>query len=123
MSNLGWYQWITTTSKKVKGPLNFMGLLVGGGFAIGVGATAAVNYAREKISVVKEEKKKAGEAAIIYTVTSLGKSNEGLEFNVGEQFRVLERDGDAVLIEKLGNQDNPYFVSAKFLSSISDYRI
>lgn len=48
-------------------------------------------------------------------------SNEGLQFVVGEQLRVLEIAGDVVLIEKIGDTDNPYFVSADLLRSISDY--
>ena len=31
MSNLGWYQIMTTMAKKVGGPLKLAGLLVGGG--------------------------------------------------------------------------------------------
>ena len=38
------------------------------------------------------------------------------------QFKVLERDGDAALIEIMNDENNPYFISAKFLSSISDYK-
>lgn len=49
-------------------------------------------------------------------------SNEGLQFHVGETFKVLERDGNAVLIEKLGDDNNPYFVVAELLNEISDYK-
>ena len=59
--------------------------------------------------------------AQIYTVKTEGTSNEGLLFKVNDKFRVLEQDGDAVLIEKIKDEHNPYFVSAKFISSISDY--
>ena len=119
MSNLGLYQWMTTTSKKIGGPLPFMGALLG----IGAAVTKTIDIVSERISAAREEKKKNEEAAIIHKVTCDGKSNEGLTFKVGEEFRVLTRDGDAVLIEKIGSQNNPYFVSAKFLSSISDYDI
>ena len=51
--------------------------------------------------------------------TAAKKSNEGLAFSVGDQYRILELDGDAALIEKIGDKNNPYFVSAKFLNSIS----
>ena len=57
----------------------------------------------------------------LYSVTVSAKSNEGLVFNVGDQFRVLENDGDAVLIEKVEDVGNPYFVSAEFLKLISNY--
>ena len=58
---------------------------------------------------------------ILYSVIKPGVSNEGVEFSVGCQYRVLETDGDSVLIEKIGDKNNPYFVSAEFLSSISNY--
>ena len=121
MGNLGWYQWITTTSKKVGGPLQLLGIVAAGGAIAGSLATKGFDAAKQKITIMKEAKEQAAEASIVYTVTKEGRSNEGLEFNIGDQFRVLERDGDAVLIEKLRDENNPYFVSAKFLSSISDY--
>ena len=121
MGNLGWYQWITTTSKRVGGPLQFLGIVAGSGAIIGSLATKGVDAAKKKIASKKEEKELAVERSIIYYVAKQGRSNEGLEFNIGDQFRVLERDGDAVLIEKLRDENNPYFVSAEFLSSISDY--
>jgi hypothetical protein len=57
----------------------------------------------------------------IYTVTTEGTSNEGLEFKIGDPFKVLETDKDAVLIEKIGDSDNPYFMSAELLKNISNY--
>ena len=43
-------------------------------------------------------------------------------FSVDDTFKVLEIDGDAALIEKIGDENNPYFVSGCFLESISDYK-
>ena len=123
MSNLGWYQWITTASKKVGGPLQLLGIVAGGGAIAGSLATKGYDAAKKRITIIKEEKEHAAEASIVHNVTKKGRSNEGLEFNIGDQFRVLERDGDAVLIEKLRDKNNPYFVSAVFLSSISDYEL
>lgn len=51
----------------------------------------------------------------------MGKSSEGLIFNVGDSYQVLERDKDAVLIKKIGDTNNPCFVSAELLYSISDF--
>ena len=34
----------------------------------------------------------------------------------------LETDKDAVLIEKIDDDDNPYFVSEKLLTNISNYK-
>ena len=121
MSNLGEYQWITTTAKKVGGPINLLLL---------AGATGAVIYKssevviKQSIRIVKARRKTmlAIEATKTpYEVTSVGRSNEGLDFMVGDQFRVLETDGDSVLIEKIGDNDNPYFVSAELLRRISNF--
>ena len=122
MSNLGWYQILTSLSKKVGGPKQLIGLIAGGGALLGGGAVAGGNALKKKIQAILAKKRQEAEAAVLYTVIKEGKSNEGLLFKVGETFRVLETDGDAGLIEKLGDEDNPYFVSLKFLSTISDYK-
>ena len=120
MSNLGAYQWITSTSKKVGGPINLLLL---------AGATGAVIYKVSEIGVkkciqafktLKTEYLEVNEK--IYSVTSPGTSNEGIEFPVGTNFKVLEIDDDSVLIEIIGDKNNPYFVSAEFLCSISNFR-
>ncbi len=121
MSNLGWYQIMTTVSKKVGGPLNLVKILFGGGAVAGGGIAVGTITIKNKVTKKLNEKKRKSEAAIVYTVKTDQKSNEGLSFKVGEQFKVLEVDGDAALIVKLGDNNNPYFVSAKFLRSISDY--
>lgn len=121
MSNLGWYQLITTWAKKVGGPKQLIGLIAGGGTLFG-GATVGGGIAiKKKISSELAKKRQEAEAAVLYTVKTGGKSNEGLLFKVGDTFRVLEIAGDAGLIEKIGDENNPYFVSLKFLSTISDY--
>ena len=38
-----------------------------------------------------------------------------------DKFRVLNRDMDSILIEKLGDDNNPYFVSAEFLKKVSEF--
>ena len=119
MSNLGAYQWITTIAKKVGGPKLLVGWIFGGGAVTGglaVGGGVALKNANKK-----RQQKMA--SAVVYTVTKEGSSNEGLLFKEGDQFKALESDGDAVLIEKLGDKKNPYFVSAEFLSTISDYKV
>lgn len=122
MSNLGWYQVITTWSKKVGGPLKLLVIVAGvgaiGGVAGTKGVEALVGSQKKKVA----EKEKAAELLKTYTVSKEGVSNEGLQFHVGETFKVLERDGNAVLIEKLGDDNNPYFVAAELLNEISDYK-
>ena len=118
MSNLGLYQKITTWAKKMGGPLQFLGAVAVGGYIVlrtaETGGKAVAKVVKKRF-VVKEEN------TTIYTVHSAGKSNEGLQFAVGDTFRVLEIAADAVLIEKIGDTNNPYFVSSDLLHSISDF--
>ena len=123
MSNLGWYQVLTTMAKAVGGPKRLIGILIGGGAVIGGGVVAGGTALKKKVTNELNEKKKAAEAAVIYTVNTEGKSNEGLLFKVGDRFKVLETDGDAGLIDIINDENSPYFVSLKFLSTISDYKI
>ena len=123
MSNLGWYQIITILSKKVGGPKHLMEILIGGGVLFGAGIVVGGNTIKKKLIDALNKKKQAEEAAIVYTVSTEGKSNEGLLFKTGETFKVLETDGDAGLIVKLEDENNPYYVSLKFLETISDYII
>lgn len=51
-----------------------------------------------------------------------GVSNEGVILESGDSFNVLESDGEAVLIEKIGDSNNPYLVSSELLEEISDYK-
>lgn len=121
MSNLGWYQVMTTVAKKVGGPLKLGGLIFGGGVVLGGGTVLGGGAIKKKVTKELDKKKQAAAAAVVHTVKREGSSNEGLLFKAGEKFKVLEVDGDAALIEKEGDGNNPYFVSAKFLASISDY--
>lgn len=122
MSNLGGYQWLTTVAKKVGGPKNLVLIIAGTGAVVYKGGEIVVK------KTVKEIKKRMSQEKLleiadtkIYTVTAEGTSNEGLEFKIGDQFKVLETDKDAVLIEKIGDSDNPYFISAELLKNISNY--
>ena len=57
-----------------------------------------------------------------FVVKKEAKDDQGLSFVKGDRFNVLEIDDDSVLIEKIGDSENPYFVSGEFLESISDFR-
>ena len=127
MSNLGAYQWITSTSKKVGGPINLL-LLTGATGAIAGTIVYKISEfgVKKGIKALKAHQSphgwclKANEK--IYSVTSTGTSNEGVEFTVGTKIKVLEMDGDSVLIEKMGDENNPYFVSKEFLHTISTFK-
>ena len=118
---------MTTWSKKVGGPGRFMTLLVVGGMVFGGTITSAghtiSSKVKKKLDEMKDHKEKMAASAIVYEVSTEATSNEGLCFQKGEFFKVLEEDGDAGLIEKIGDKNNPYFVSRKFLSDISNYEI
>ena len=123
MGNLGWYQILTTMAKKVGGPKRLIALLTGGGALLGGGAVAGGNAIKKKVLSELEKKRQEEALAKVYTVKKEGRSNEGLLFVEGDTFKVLEVDGDAGLIEKIGDDNNPYYVSRKFLCSISDYEL
>lgn len=61
------------------------------------------------------------ETAKIYNVTADGKGSKDLVLNSGDTYKILESDGESILIEKIGDSNNPYFVSADFLRTVSDY--
>ena len=118
MSNLGAYQWITTMSKKVGGPEKLIALIAVGSISIYKGSEIAV---KKLIKAIKKSKAKAEEKGPAYKVLIPAESNEGLKFNIGDEFYVLETDGNVLLIEKIGDLNNPYFVDIKLLNEISNY--
>ena len=116
MGNLGLYQVMTTWAKKVGGPIQLASLTA----LTGYGILRCVEAGIRKIYNCK--KKDKTELLEIYTIRTQGKSNEGIVFEEGARFRVLEVDEEAVLIELIGDANNPYFASGEFLRSISDYK-
>ena len=124
MSNLGAYQVLTTVAKKVGGPKNLILLTASAGAAIGItaykGGEVLVKKGAKAIKARIDNKKQAITVKQ-YVVKSFGISNEGVKFEVGEKFNVLATDGDAILIEKIGDENNPYFVSEELLKKISNY--
>lgn len=126
MSNLDGYQVLTTLAKKVGGHGKLIALIAGGGAVVGGIAVKGGEFAvkKGKQAYAKHKKKKTNvqvKLDTIYTIKHDAESNEGLRFKVGHTFRVLEFDGDAILIELIGNDNNPYFVSGELLKEISDY--
>ncbi len=76
---------------------------------------------KKGINIIKQHSTSQNSNDRTYIFQSEGKSNDGFCFKVGDSFRVLEIANDAVLIEKKGDTNNPYCVSADFLRSISDF--
>lgn len=121
MSNLGLYQKMTTAAKKVGGPIPFIGAIAVAGYVAFRTVEAGVKITAK--AVRKHLPLKETIALDTYIVHTAGESNEGVKFSVGEQFRILEIDEDAVLIEKIGDKNNPYFVSAELLCSLSNFDV
>ena len=118
MSNLGQYQWLTTASKKVGGPLNLLAIIGGGCLAVGgtVGSVIANKYRDIK---EKKELKTLG----TYSVTKDAEIKKiKLILKTGDQIAILAADNDSILIVKNGDKDNPYFVFTDFLMGCSDYK-
>lgn len=92
-----------------------------------LGAVALVGYVVLRTvedggkAAIKRLKSKEKATENTYVVHTQGMSNEGLRFLIGEQFRVLEIVGDAVLIEKIGYR-NYIFVYFGYFRNRMDNR-
>lgn len=118
MSNLGLYQWLTTTGKKVGGPGKLIGMFIGGGALVGgmIGSIVTNKYRDIK---EKKELKTLG----TFSVTKDAEIEKiKLTLKIGDKITVLASDDDSILIAKNGDQNNPYFVSSEFLKGCSDYK-
>ena len=124
MSNLGGYQVMTTLAKKLGGPKNLAILTMGGGYLLFRGVETV---AKKGVKTVKarynKHKTEKSYTNVIFEVTSEGTDKNGLIFNIGDKYKVLELDDNVILIEKVGDLNNPYVVSADFLCTISDFKI
>ena len=122
MGNLGWYQLLTTAAKAVGGPKRLVGLFVAGGAVVGTGCTLLTQKVIKRVTVHKNIKTSSClEKEKTFVVFSESTDDSGLEFKVGDKYKVLSRDVDSILIEIIGNAKNPYFVSGDFLRTISDF--
>lgn len=121
MGNLGLYQVMVTVAKKVGGPLVLAVGTAVGGWAIGRGAEAGGKEIAKRVKAARQKTAESSEAAVTFTVAIDADCGGGLTLHAGDEFRVLSRHGDAVLIEVLEDADNPYFVSTETLVNISDF--
>lgn len=133
MSNLGGYQIITTLIKRVGGPDNAMKLaaaagaflLVAGGAAHAGVQKAAPALKKKAQHLLEKWRSRTGSVdrlvGSVFTITVATETDQGVSVSVGDKFCVLERDADAVLIELIGNDENPWVVSADLLAVISDF--
>lgn len=122
MGNLGWYQWFTTNAKKVGGPLKLMSLIAVGGYAairIGeAGVKKVIKLAKD--SSTKDERNNTASSRI-YSFNKKAMMDETKHVKSGEKFKILAVDRDAVMIEIINDENNPYFIHIHKLKDISDY--
>lgn len=123
MSNLGDYQKITTISKAVGGPKNLVLLLLLAGATGGKLVDVGIKEGKKIILSKQKDKEKRKETSeILYTVKKDAEDEQGLRFSIGDKFRVLGNDEDSILIEKMGDGSNPYYVSRDFLKGMSNFK-
>lgn len=123
MGNLGLYQTLTTVTKALGGPKKAL-VIVGTGVAVaGYGVFRGVEAGGKKLFRVAVARRNAPcqAAGLTFTVAADAEAGGGLTLLAGNEYRVLECDGDAIQIEVLGDDDNPYFVSGELLSAVSDF--
>jgi hypothetical protein len=116
MSNLGWYQTIVQWSKKVGGPRKLLFIV----FSLGSFFPWLVVIIWKWVKSRASKNDGIETPTIIYTVEKDATSSDALSLKKGSQFKVWGRDKDALIIEVLNDQHNPYCVSAKWLSSVSN---
>lgn len=122
MGNLGTYQVMTSIAKKVGGPGALLLMAAAGGYVILRPAEAGIKKAvRASVAALKKRNAPCATKGRLFRVVADGKGSGGPKLSVGDEYRVLECDGDAILIEVLNDPDNPYFVSSEFLTAISDF--
>ena len=120
MGNLGWYQWFTTTAKKVGGPKILLGLVAAGGYVI-IGT--AVKGGKTIYKLVKKNSKSSKVKSKQFLFLVDGENGNGLKFSKEDSFIVVAEHNDAILLEKLGDRNNPYFVDLPWLKSVSNYEV
>lgn len=122
MGNLGWYQLMTTLAKKVGGPKNLFLLVAAGGYTI---VRSVETGGKIVYRLVKNKSKSTSQESSleICAFTENGIGENGLSFSSGDKFFIAEIHDDAVLIEKENDDNNPYFVSANWLQTVSNYKL
>lgn len=124
ISDFSDYIKLTTLAKKVGGPRALIAVAAVGGWVVARGAEA-VGKKAFKTSKKKSKKRSVPCATkgLVFVVKSDGQDVGGLKLRAGGEYKVLECDGDAILIEVLNDSNNPYFASSHFLRSVSDFPI
>ncbi|WP_435126589.1 hypothetical protein [Micromonospora tulbaghiae] len=113
---------MTTLAKKVGGPSGLLIATLGGGYIIGrITEAGGKKAVKALVAALKKRNMPCATKGQLFRVVTDGEDSSGLKLSAGDEYRVLECDGDAILIEVLNDPDNPYFVSSEFLTTISDF--
>ncbi|MEI5524543.1 hypothetical protein WB401_36185 [Streptomyces brasiliscabiei] len=113
---------MTTLAKKVGGPVVLAVVTAVSGWLIGRGAEAGgKNVFRAAKAATKKRNAPCSTKGQVFEVVSDGEDGKGFAPRAGDQYRVMECDGEAILIEVLGGTNNPNFTSAQFLASVSGF--
>ncbi|MFD9622123.1 hypothetical protein ACFWB2_33400 [Streptomyces virginiae] len=113
---------MTTLAKKVGGPGALAVVTAVGGWAIVRGAEAGgKSLFRAAKAAAKRRNAACSTKGQVFDVVSDGEDGKGLTLRAGAQYLVMECDGEAILIELLGDRNNPYFTSSQFLASVSGF--
>ena len=142
MGNMDAYIDLSVMAKNAGGPEALIEKIAAEGFTKGTALTAAVgavlfgagigiNLLAKKYKTQKAQDLAAATADAIakaearrsFTVDTMREMQRGLTLTPGDQFRALTRDGDVVMIEVDGRNDNPFFVSGAQLQQISDFKL
>lgn len=122
MGNLGGYQSMTTVVKALGGPKKAAAIVSGSLLLAGAGLYAGgQKVVKTVISRVKQRAEPCPTKGQVFKVVSDGEAGNDLTLRSGDEYRVLECDGDAILVEVIGRTDNPHFVSGEFLATLSDF--
>jgi len=117
VSNLGSYQTMTQLAKAAGGPEKLAIATAVGGYITFRIVEETGCFAYKKIKGVLAQGKN-GERSNVYEVKHSCQDESGLCFNVGDKYRILTTIEEGVLIEKIGDKQNPYFVSKAFAESL-----
>lgn len=142
MGNMDPYIDLSVMAKNAGGPEALIEKLSADGFTKGMvvtaavsavlyGATKGVGLLMNKYKTQKAEELAAttadaiakAEARSSFAVETTREMQRGLTLTLGDKFRALTRDGDVIMIEVEGRNDNPFFVSGAQLQQISDFKL
>ena len=118
MSDLGAYQTMTVWTKKVGGPISLGMIFVGTGCVIGNVCNTGIRHVIKKMKGLRQKERGVKKEFDVYGIYS---SEDGLELSFGDKFEVLDQDGEAVLIKKVGDFNNPYIVPSEIIKQLSDF--